>query len=613
MSDELDKIADALRNAEPKPDARARGVAAAMAAFEDAFAAHEQSDAAEADAASEKKSLAGDQGVAPALRPRDRNKPASQSARRARSGRRTMSRRLSKRRWMLGGAAIGLAAVVIAVGVSELSRQIHDDVLSRSFREDGVPSAASSGGLLGALSMSGEADEAQSAGGGDVLAMRDLIPKEALRQRARSQLQDNSRGLIASDPVTGRAGPAAAATRGDGMVATTAGAASPRVPALKTERAPTAVLTPEPPATVEEASRDRFEEAEPSPVKSVALEPVSTFSIDVDTASYAFMRGALNAGRLPPRGAIRIEELINYFPYDYDGPESVATPFRASVSVAPTPWNDDTKLMHLGIKGYDPAPAERPKANIVFLIDTSGSMSAPNKLPLLINAFRLLLDSLEDDDVVSIVTYAGAAGRVLEPTSAAERSKIRAALDALHAGGSTAGAAGLRLAYETARESFDPEAVNRVILATDGDFNVGFASPEEMKAFVERERDSGVFLSVLGFGRGNYHDALMQALAQNGNGVAAYIDTLSEARKVLVEEVGGALIPIAKDVKIQVEFNPAVISEYRLIGYETRALRREDFNDDTVDAGDIGAGHTVTAIYELTPKGSPAELLDPLR
>ena len=269
--------------------------------------------------------------------------------------------------------------------------------------------------------------------------------------------------------------------------------------------------------------------------------------------------------------------------------------------------------MHIGIKGYVPPAAERPRSNIVLLIDTSGSMNAPDKLPLLINSFRLLLDTLGEDDTVSIVTYAGSAGTLLEPTPASEKARIEAAFDRLRAGGSTAGAAGLRLAYDKARESYDEDAVNRVILATDGDFNVGFSSPDEMKRFVEKERKSGVFLSVLGFGRGNYNDALMQALAQNGNGVAAYIDTFAEARKVLADEAGGALVPIASDVKIQVEFNPATISEYRLIGYETRALAREDFNDDAVDAGDINSGHTVTAIYEITPKGSPAEMIDPLR
>lgn len=361
------------------------------------------------------------------------------------------------------------------------------------------------------------------------------------------------------------------------------------------------------------ASRDRFETVEDYPTVASRDEPVSTFSIDADTASYSFMRASLNRGQLPNPNSIRVEELINYFPYDYAAPTNADEPFKTSVTVTPTPWNADTKLMHIGIRGYAPPVAERPDTNIVLLIDTSGSMNNPNKLPLLINSFKLLLDTLGENDTVSIVAYAGSAGTVLEPTPANERATIVAAFDRLRAGGSTAGAAGLELAYQKAHESFNQDGINRVIVATDGDFNVGFSSPDEMKSFVEKKRETGVFLSVLGFGMGNYNDHLMQTLAQNGNGIAAYIDTLSEARKVLADETGGALIPIAKDVKIQVEFNPAQISEYRLIGYETRALKREDFNNDKVDAGDIGSGHTVTAIYELTPTGSPAELVDELR
>ncbi len=360
-------------------------------------------------------------------------------------------------------------------------------------------------------------------------------------------------------------------------------------------------------------NRDAFEIYKSNLTTSVEDTPVSTFSIDVDTASYSFMRASLNRGQLPPRASIRLEEMINYFPYDYDAPRSADEPFKANISVTPTPWNADTKLMHIGIKGYVPPKAERPRSNLVFLIDTSGSMNSPNKLPLLINSFKLLLNTLGDDDTVSIVTYAGRAGTVLEPTLASDKHKIKDALTRLRAGGSTAGAAGLELAYQKAQESFDDEANNRVILATDGDFNVGFSSHDEMKEFITKKRETGIFLSVLGFGQGNYNDQLMQALAQNGNGVAAYIDNLNEASKVLANEAGSSLTTIAKDVKIQVEFNPETISEYRLIGYETRALKRQDFNNDKVDAGEIGAGHTVTAIYELTPVGSPAKVFDPLR
>jgi Ca-activated chloride channel family protein len=359
--------------------------------------------------------------------------------------------------------------------------------------------------------------------------------------------------------------------------------------------------------------RDNFETIETNPLKVTAEEPVSTFSIDVDTASYSFMRAALNNGVLPQDDAVRVEELVNYFPYDYPAPEDREAPFRATTTVMDTPWNEDTKLVHIGIKGFEVTPAERPKANLVFLLDTSGSMEEPNKLPLLINSLKLLVEELEPDDSVAVVTYAGSAGTVLEPTRASEKAKIVAALENLHAGGSTAGAEGIRQAYQLAERNFDAAGVNRVILATDGDFNVGITDQDELQSFVERERETGIFLSVLGFGRGNYDDALMQALAQNGNGAAAYIDTLGEARKVLVEEAGSTMFPIAQDVKLQVEFNPATVSEYRLIGYETRLLAREDFNNDRVDAGEIGSGHSVTALYEITPVGSGAELVDGLR
>ena len=360
-------------------------------------------------------------------------------------------------------------------------------------------------------------------------------------------------------------------------------------------------------------NRERFASADPNPVKSVATDPVSTFSADVDTASYSYVRRSLLSGSLPDPDSVRVEELVNYFPYDWKGPETAETPFKATVTVLPTPWNRNTELLHIGIKGFDMVPADEPAANLVFLIDVSGSMDAPDKLPLLKSAFRLLVGKLKDTDTVSIVTYAGNAGVVLEPTAAKEREKILDAIDDLQPGGSTAGAEGIETAYRLAEKAFRKDGVNRVMLATDGDFNVGLSSDEDLKRLIEARRKSGIFLSVLGFGRGNYNDGLMQALAQNGNGTAAYIDTLAEAQKTLVEEAGASLFPIARDVKFQVEFNPARISEYRLIGYETRGLNREDFNDDKVDAGDIGSGHRVTAIYEVTPKGSPAVLNDPLR
>jgi Ca-activated chloride channel family protein len=368
-----------------------------------------------------------------------------------------------------------------------------------------------------------------------------------------------------------------------------------------------------PPPSQQYGGRDRFEKFAPNPVKVTVEEPVSTFSIDVDTASYAFVRRALNEGRLPQKDAVRIEEMINYFDYDYPAPTDREEPFRGAVAVFPTPWNTRTKLVHIGLRGLEMRPGRRPRATLVFLLDVSGSMASPDKLPLLKNAFKLFVRNLEPDDTVAIVVYAGAAGTVLEPTPVRRRARILEAIDRLQAGGSTAGAAGIRQAYALAEANFDAEGVNRVILATDGDFNVGISDPEELKAFVERKRESGVYLTVLGVGEGNLNDALMQKLAQNGNGTAAYIDTLSEARKVLVEEAGGTLVPIAQDVKIQVEFNPSQVAEYRLIGYESRQLRREDFNDDRVDAGDVGAGHRATALYEIVPAGGRGRRVDELR
>ena len=366
---------------------------------------------------------------------------------------------------------------------------------------------------------------------------------------------------------------------------------------------------PMPPAE----SRDRLEDFKSNPLHAVAEDPVSTFSVDVDTASYSYVRRSLKEGVLPQADTVRVEEMINYFPYDWKGPDNAATPFNSTVTVMPTPWNQNTKLMHIAIKGYDVQPATQPKANLVFLIDVSGSMDAPDKLPLLQSAFRMLVGKLKADDTVSIVTYAGDAGVVLEPTKVSDKDRILRAIDTLVPGGSTAGEAGIREAYRLAESAFVKDGVNRVMLATDGDFNVGQSDDDDLKRLIEKERKSGVFLSVLGFGRGNLNDQMMQTIAQNGNGTAAYIGTLAEAEKVLVEDASSTLFPIAKDVKIQVEFNPAKVSEYRLVGYETRALAREDFNNDRVDAGEIGSGHSVTAIYEITPKGSGAEQVDSLR
>ena len=354
-----------------------------------------------------------------------------------------------------------------------------------------------------------------------------------------------------------------------------------------------------------DVGRDKFTATSENPFKVVREEPVSTFSIDVDTASYSWVRASLNNNVLPQPASVRTEELVNYFPYDYAGPNGTAQPFSTNVSVMPSPWSPGRKLVRIGIKGYSIQRARRPRANLVFLIDTSGSMQEPNKLPLVRQSLDMLLDELDPKDTVAIVTYAGYAGTALEPTPVSQKAKIRSVIDGLGAGGSTAGAEGIRQAYSLAEANLDPNGVNRVILATDGDFNVGITNQDELKGYIERERGKGVFLSVLGFGMGNYNDALMQTLAQNGNGAAAYVDTISEARKTLVEESSSTLFPIAKDVKIQVEFNPATVSEYRLIGYETRMLNRDDFNNDKVDAGDVGSGQTVTALYEVVPIGGP--------
>ncbi len=400
------------------------------------------------------------------------------------------------------------------------------------------------------------------------------------------------------------------------MAPVTSRSAKSRIAATQTfaggANAPAYDATRDPALQKQPENTEAFPEADPNPVKVTTDDPVSTFSVDVDTASYGVIRSSLMAGVLPPRDAVRIEEMVNYFPYLYPAPTDGAA-FSTHVSTLQTPWNDGTQLVHIGIQGALPAVEDRPPLNLVFLIDTSGSMQDADKLPLLKQSFRLMLSQLRPEDEVAIVAYAGSAGTILKPTAASERSTILTAIDALQAGGSTAGQQGLELAYAKAEEMSAEGEVSRVILATDGDFNVGLSSPRAMEQFISDKRDSGTYLSVLGFGRGNLDDATMQALAQNGNGTAAYIDTLQEAQKVLVDQLTGALFPIADDVKIQVEFNPAQIAEYRLIGYETRILNREDFNNDKVDAGDIGAGHSVTAIYEVVPVGSGARLTDDLR
>jgi len=350
-------------------------------------------------------------------------------------------------------------------------------------------------------------------------------------------------------------------------------------------------------------SNESYEEVKDNPFMLAEKNPFSTFSIDVDTAAYSNTRSFLTANSLPPKDVVRIEELVNYFPYEYKAP-SGPDPFSINTEVAACPWNKAHRLALIGLQGRKVDPGQMPPANLVFLIDVSGSMSDQNKLPLLIAAFKLLVNQLRPVDRVALTVYAGAAGLVLPPTSGNEKQKIIAALDNLHAGGSTAGAAGLQLAYQVAKDSFVKGGNNRVIIASDGDFNVGPSSDQELEKMIIERRDQGIFITVLGFGMGNYKDSKMEKLADKGNGNYAYIDNFNEARKVLVNQMSGTLLTIAKDVKIQIEFNAAKVKAYRLIGYENRMLAKEDFADDKKDAGELGAGHTVTAFYELIPAGS---------
>ncbi|HWS77838.1 MAG TPA: VWA domain-containing protein, partial [Thermomonas sp.] len=424
--------------------------------------------------------------------------------------------------------------------------------------------------------------------------------------------QDAAAGTIAN-PVAPPAPPAAA---GDAATLDTVAVASPAL----AKQANFAMRRMAPPAAEalaggyrQDENTETYEHRTDNPVHRASEQPVSTFSIDVDTGSYANVRRMLRQGVRPPADAVRAEDFINYFDYGHPAPQSRATPFRVTTELAPAPWNGKRQLLMIGIKGFDVPKATLPASNLVFLIDTSGSMDQPNKLPLLKQAFAQLVPQLRAQDRVSIVVYAGSAGLVLPPTPGDRHGEILAALDQLQAGGSTNGGEGIQLAYAMAKQSFAKGGVNRVILATDGDFNVGTSDRHALETIVGDQRRSGVALSTLGFGDGNYNDAMAERLADVGDGNHAYIDTLQEARKVLVEEMQSTLLTIARDVKIQVEFNPAHVAEYRLIGYENRALANEDFANDKVDAGDIGAGHEVTALYEITPVGSGAERLPPLR
>lgn len=356
---------------------------------------------------------------------------------------------------------------------------------------------------------------------------------------------------------------------------------------------------------------ENYQHKEESPIKVVAKEPVSTFSIDVDTGAYANVRRFLNQGQLPPKDAVRIEELINYFPYAKVTKKG-EHPFGVDTEVAPAPWNADHPLLRVRIQALDTKTVNLPASNLVFLVDVSGSMSSPDKLPLVKNTLKMLTKKLRAQDRISLVVYAGRTQVELEPTPGNEHDKILAAIDKLEAAGSTAGESAMKLAYQMARRSYIPDGINRILMATDGDFNVGLSNIDQLKDMVAAERKTGISLTTLGFGQGNYNEYLMEQLADVGNGNYAYIDSADEGRKVLIEEMASTFNTVAADVKIQIEFNPAQIAEYRLIGYENRALNEQDFNNDKVDAGEIGAGKTVTAIYELTPVGKPT-LIDPHR
>lgn len=368
-----------------------------------------------------------------------------------------------------------------------------------------------------------------------------------------------------------------------------------------------------PPHPVVERNSENYQQLSDNPVQLVSEKPLSTFSIDVDTGSYSNIRRMINQGNLPPRDAVRLEELINYFDYQYPAPSSTEQPFSINTEMMTAPWNRDRTLLKIGLKGYELAKNQLGDANLVFLLDVSGSMNQPNKLPLLKKSLLMLTSQLDKNDRVSIVVYAGAAGVVLEPTPGNNHGAINAALSQLRAGGSTHGSQGIERAYQLAQQSFIAGGINRVILATDGDFNVGTTDIDALKELIATKRKSGIGLTTLGFGQGNYNDYLMEQLADIGNGNYAYIDNINEARKVLVDQLSSTMQIIAKDVKIQLEFNPDQVAEYRLIGYENRQLKREDFNNDKVDAGDIGAGHDVTALYELTMKDANNKQIDPLR
>lgn len=363
-------------------------------------------------------------------------------------------------------------------------------------------------------------------------------------------------------------------------------------------------------AVAPQPDTERYPDATPNPVKRVTDQPVSTFSIDVDTAAYSNVRRFINDGATPPKDAVRVEEMINYFDYGYARPTSAGEPFAITTAVAASPWSPGRQIVHIGLQGYELPAAQRRPLNLTFMVDVSGSMSSPDKLGLAQQSMNLIIDRMRPQDRLAVTSYASGAGTVVGPTSGSEKLKLRCAVASLSAGGSTAGAQGMTNAYQQAEAAFGPDKVNRILMFTDGDFNVGVTDDKRLEDYVADKRKTGIYLSVYGFGRGNYQDARMQTIAQAGNGTAAYVDDLNEARRLFGPAFDRGAFPIADDVKIQVEFNPARVSDYRLIGYETRLLNEQDFANDAIDAGEVGSGASVTALYEITPVGGPSQIPD---
>ncbi len=526
------------------------------------------------------------------------------------------------KKW-LGLAVLGVAAAAWAAGTGTIEGTVTDGggkVVPGAACAVGGKSATSDGGGRFTLQdvPAGPQTVRCSKGGLGSATARVTVPEGGvakvsvkLRPVKKAEEVDSMLGALSGGEAAGRAASRTASGRAAARAERRVRRPSAKVkrkamaPPPRPRPAPVAIAVAEPAPTPHDT--EEYAHSQENDFRSPLTEPLSTFSIDVDTAAYANVRSMLNSSRFPPADAVRIEEFVNYFDYDYPDPRG-PHPFGVNAEISVAPWNPKHRLVHIGLQGKKIDTAALPPANLVFLLDVSGSMNNWNKLPLLKQAFKLLVNNMRPQDQVAIVVYAGAAGLVLPSTPAKQRGKILEALDRLGAGGSTAGGAGIKLAYQVAREHFIRGGNNRIILATDGDFNVGTSSTGELTRLIEQERESGVFLTILGFGRGNYKDSRMEELSNKGNGNAAYIDSILEANKVLVREMGGTLLTIAKDVKIQVEFNPAHVKGYRLIGYENRALANQDFADDKKDAGELGAGHTVTVLYEIIPAGSDEEV-----